>query len=155
MTMRKINRIVQLTALSLIFSAVTVAQSDWIGSYEFHENGGKTAGGSVILVSHEINVIDSGDGLTATIQSNGYQTSTDLVCTAKIEGSKLLIYFQNYGEDNMFESYRKGDLLLTLERKAGKGEPLILTHWGKFTPSVPKNEKTGKVYFEPVKKTKS
>ena len=153
--MRKITRIVQLAALSLFLSAIALAQSDWTGSYEFHENGGKTAGGTAILISHELNVIDSGDGLTATIQSNGYQTSADLVCTAKVEGLKLLIYFQNYGEDNMFEPYQQGDLLLTLERKPGKGKPVVLTHWGKFTPSVPKNEKTGKVYFEPVKKTKS
>lgn len=153
--MRKITRIAQIVVVTLFLSVFSLAQSDWPGSYEFHENGGKTAGGSAILISHEISVIDSGDGLTATIQSNGYQTSSDLVCTAKIEGSKLLIYFQNYGEDNMFEPYQQGDLLLTLERKTGKGKPVILTHWGKFTPSVPKNERSGKVYFEPVKKTKS
>lgn len=153
--MRKITRIVQIAALSLVVSGFAAAQSGWTGSYEFHENGGKNAGGSVILISHELNIIDSGDGLTATIQSNGYQTSSDLVCTAKVEGGKLHIYFQNYGEDNMFEPYKQGDLLLTLERKSEKGKRVILTHWGKFTPSVPKNEKTGKVYFEPVKKTKS
>lgn len=149
--MRKIGRIAQVVAISLFISAIAAGQANWIGSYEFHENGGKTAGGSAILISHQLTVIDSGDGLTATMQSNGYQTSSDLVCTAKVEGSKLLIYFQNYGEDNMFEPYQPGDLLLTLERK----KTAILTYWGKFTPSVEKNEKSGKVYFQPVKKTKS
>jgi hypothetical protein len=48
----------------------------------------------------------------------------------------------------MFELYEPGDLLFTLERKAGKGKPVILTHWGKFTPNVTKYEKSGKVYFE-------
>lgn len=148
--MRKITRVAQSIALSLFISGFVVAQSDWVGSYEFYENGGKTAGGTAILISHELNIIDGGDGLTASLQSNGYQTSSDLVCTAKVEGSKLLIYFQNYGEENMFEPYQPGDLLLTLERK-GKS---ILTRWGKFAPSVPKNEKSGKVYFEPTKKTK-
>lgn len=148
--MRKITRVAQIVVVSLLISGFVVAQSDWVGSYEFYENGGKTAGGTAILISHELNIIDGGDGLTASLQSNGYQTSSDLVCTAKVEGSKLLIYFQNYGEENMFEPYQPGDLLLTLERK-GKS---ILTHWGKFAPSVPKNEKSGKVYFEPTKKTK-
>jgi hypothetical protein len=148
--MRKISRIVQIVAVSLFVSGLVVAQSAWAGSYEFYENGGKTAGGTAILISHDLSVIDGGDGLTATIQSNGYQTSSDLVCTAKVEGPKLLIYFQNYGEHNMFEPYQPGDLLLTLERK-GKS---LLTHWGKFTPSVPKNEKSGKVYFQPTKESK-
>jgi hypothetical protein len=33
-----------------------------------------------------------------------------------------MIYFQSYGEDNMFEPYNPGDLLFTLERKAGKAK---------------------------------
>jgi hypothetical protein len=138
----------------LIFSMQVTAQSDWKGSYGFDENGGKNAGGTVIFISHELNVFDDGDGLAATLASNGYQTSANLICSTKIVGSKLMIYFQSYGEDNMFEPYKPGDLLLTLERKAGKGKPVILTYWGKFTPSVPKNEKTGKVYFEKIEDSK-
>jgi Family of unknown function (DUF5991) len=86
--------------------------------------------------------------LIAMIQSNGYQTSRDLVATAKIEGSKLLVYFNSYGENNVFETYKKGDLLFTLEQKTVKGELNILTYWDKFQPVVPKNEKSGKVYFQ-------
>lgn len=152
--MREIARVSQIVVLSLLLSGVVFAQAEWTGSYAFHENGGKNAGGAVILISHELNVIDSGDGLTATLQSNGYQTSSDLVCTAKVEGARLLIYFQNYGEDNMFEPYQPGELLLTLERKTGKGKTIFITHWGKFTPAIPKNEKSGKQYFERVKQTR-
>ncbi|MEP6704288.1 MAG: DUF5991 domain-containing protein, partial [Acidobacteriota bacterium] len=73
-----------------------------------------------------------------------------LVCSTKLEGAKLLIYFQSYGEDNMFEPYKEGDLLLTLERKPEKGKNVVLTNWGKFTPAIPRNAKSGKVYFEKV-----
>jgi len=128
------------------------AQKEWLGSYIFDEDGGKTAGGTAIFVSHQIDVVETDDGLVATIQSNGYQTSKDLTCTTKIQGGKLLLYFQNYGENNVFEPYEEGDLLLTLERKSVKGKTEILTFWGKFTPIVPKNEKTGKVYFRKVDK---
>ncbi len=124
------------------------AQSDWKGSYVFDENGGKNAGGAVIVISHELTIFDSGEGLAARLQSNGYQTSSDLVCTVRSEGSKIMIYFQSYGEDNMFEPYSAGDLLFTLENKVEKGKPLVLTYWGKFTPAILKNAKTGKVYFE-------
>jgi hypothetical protein len=83
----------------------------------------------------------------ATLQSNGYQTSKDLICTAKASGDKLSVYFESYGENNVFETYEPGDLLFTLERKTVKNKTEILTFWNKFLPVVPKNEKSGKVYF--------
>ncbi len=65
-------------ALFLIFLAIPVkAQDEWLGSYEFYEDGGKTAGGTTIFVSHQIDILESDDGLIAMIQSGGYQTSID------------------------------------------------------------------------------
>ncbi|MEP7148316.1 MAG: DUF5991 domain-containing protein [Acidobacteriota bacterium] len=132
----------------LIFPLHASAQSDWKGSYRFDEDGGKNAGGAAIVISHELTIFDSGEGLAARFQSNGYQTSTDLVCTVRSEGSKIMLFFQSYGEDNMFEPYTPGDLLFTLEHKVEKGKPGILTYWGKFTPVIARNSKSGKVYFE-------
>lgn len=125
----------------------TLAQNDWVGSYEFSEDGGKNAGGTAIFIQHDLEIVSGDDGMIAFLKSNGYQTSRDLICTAKIEGGKLNIYFESYGEGNIFESYQPGDLLLTLERKTEKGKAVLLTHWGKFTPVMPKNERSGKVYF--------
>ena len=132
----------------LALTSAVSAQASWKGSYEFLENGGKNAGGAAILITHELEIFDGGDGLAASLKSNGYQTSSDFICTAKAEGSRVMIYFQSYGEDNMFEPYAQGDLLFTLEKKAQGGKTVILTHWGKFTPAIPKNAKSGKVYFE-------
>jgi hypothetical protein len=135
----------------LLFCFAASAQKEWLGSYSFDEDGGKNAGGTTIFISHQIDVSESDDGLIAAIQSNGYQTSKDLICTTKIDGSKLLIYFDSYGENNVLEPYEKGDLLLTLERRETKGKTEILTFWGKFQPVIPKNEKNGKVYFTKTK----
>jgi hypothetical protein len=148
--MRKVARILQIVVVLCAVAAFGRAQSDWKGSYAFTENLGKNAGGTVMLVTHQIDIVDGGDGLAASVTSNGYQTSVDLMCSVKVVGTKLMIYFENYGEDNMFEPYNQGDLLLTLERK-GK---LLLTHWGKFTASSDKNQKAGKVYFERITVTK-
>lgn len=149
--MRSIVHIVSIALFVVLFSLAAAAQKEWKGSYSFDENGGKNAGGIAVLISHELSVFDGAEGgLAASIESNGYQTSRDLMCSAKVEGSKLLIYFESYGENNMFEPYEKGDLLLTLERKLVKGKPVILTYWGKFTPAIERNEKTGKVYFEKI-----
>lgn len=120
------------------------AQTAWIGAYQFDEDGGKTAGGTAINIYHLLEIRESADGLMATLKSNGFQTSVDLICTAKVENNKLFIYFVGYGEDNVFEKYTEGDLLLTLERNK---DNKILTFWGKFQPSIEKNEKSGKVYF--------
>ena len=128
-------------------SASILGQNGWIGRYEFSEDGGKNAGGTAIFVQHELEIVEGDEGLIAFLKSNGYQTSKDLICTAKIAASKLNIYFESYGEDNVFESYERGDLLLTLERKTDKGKAVLLTHWGKFTPIITKNEKSGKTYF--------
>lgn len=147
--MKKLSNSLLGLIFALCFSFAANAQSSWIGSYEFDEDGGKTAGGTAIFVSHRIDINETDDGLIAMITSNGYQTSKDLVGKAKAEGNKLLIYFEYYGENNTFEEYTKGDLLLTFEKKKDE----ILTTWGKFLPIVKKNEKSGKVYFKKLIKT--
>ena len=136
-----------IVCVMLLVAASAAAQNDWAGHYTFDEDGGRNAGGTAIFISHELTVMETDDGLLAHIESNGYQTSKDLNCKAKVNGNKLEIYFESYGENNIFESYNKNDLLFTLERRTTRGKTELFTFWGKFTPIVPKNEKTGKVYF--------
>ena len=145
----QVSRLVlgSVAAILLLLVPAAAAQSEWIGSYSFYEDGGKTAGGSVIFIAHELEIFDAGEGLVATIKSNGYQTSRDLVGKARIEGSKLMIYFESYGDDNVLSQYKEGDLLLTLERKTSKGKEQIVTLWAKFTPVLDTNLKSGKTYF--------
>jgi hypothetical protein len=136
-------------AIFLVLAGITAfAQTSWTGNYVFTEDGGRNAGGTRIVITHEMDITEGENGLVTMVRSNGYQTARDLVCSAKVEGGKLNIYFESYGEDNMFESYEPGDLLLSLEKKTTKGKPELLTWWGKFTPMIPKNEKTGKIYFK-------
>lgn len=132
---------------SFLFMQIIVSAQTWAGTYNFDEDGGKTAGGTPIFVTHSLVVLESDGGYYATLKSNGYQTSRDLICQGKTEGNKLKIYFVSYGEDNIFELYRPDDLLLTLERRPSPKGEQILTFWGKFLPIVPKNEKTGRIYF--------
>lgn len=141
------KRAVLSLAIAVILVSASFAQKEWAGTYRFDEDGGKTAGGTVIFIVHQLVVMETDDGLRATLQSNGYQTSKDLICTTKVKGNKLEIYFESYGEDNVFETYSPGDLLLTLERRTVKGKSELLTWWGKFEPIVPEKPKTGKVFF--------
>jgi len=141
------TKLASILVVFFLLALNAAAQNAWNGSYYFGEDGGRNAGGTRIFIEHELKIFDGDNEIAATLESNGYQTSSDLICSAKVEGTKLMLYFQSYGEDNMFERYTPGDLLLTLERKTVKGKPVILTYWGKFTPAIPANEKTGKVYF--------
>ena len=132
---------------SVFLATAALSQSPWLGKYEFTENAGKNAGGTVMMVTHHLEILKSEDGLVATLESNGYQTSKDLLCLVKIQGSKAMLYFEGYGDNNVFESYTKGQLMLTLEQKNDAGKKTLLTYWNEFKPIVPKNEKNGKVYF--------
>lgn len=141
------KKILGIVWILLVTAVVASAQNGWAGTYVFEEDGGRNAGGTAIFITHELNVMETDDGLRATIQSNGYQTSKDLICTAKAAGNKLSIYFESYGENNMFESYSPGDLLLTLEKRTAKGKTQLLTFWGKFEPVIPEKPQSGKVFF--------
>jgi Family of unknown function (DUF5991) len=152
--MKFLSKINVFCLLFLAFALAAEAQTNWTGAYEFEEDGGKTAGGTQVYVNHRLEIRETDDGYAAFLKSNGFQTSADLICTAKAEGGKLLIYFADYGEDNAFESYKEGDLLLTLEMKTAKNKTEILTYWNKFQPLVPKNEKSGKVYFRKLEEIK-
>ena len=142
--MLKIAKIFSSSIFLIIFCSFVQAQTSWLGTYEFDEDGGKTVGGTKIFISHQLEIKQTDDGLLATIQSNGYQTSIDLVGTVKTEGDKLMIYFDSYGENNMFENYEQGDLLLTLEKKTVKDKTEILTYWNKFQPVVRKTKNRAK-----------
>lgn len=125
-------------------------QSTWEGTYTFQEGGGRTNGGAGEFVEHTLIIRRQGDGLIADIDANGFQTSRSLRCSAKAEGDKLNLYFQSYREGNIFTSYKKGQLLLTLERSVAGGKPRVLTYWGAYQPAL-SSVRSGRVYFKKTK----
>ena len=145
--MRIYGRLSILAVSVLLMASTAFGQSSWVGNYVFEEDGGRTAGGTAIFITHELNVMATDDGLTGTLQANVYQTSKDLICTVKADAAKLMIYFDSYGENNVFEPYKKGDLLFTLERKKIKGKDVIVTNWGKYTSVSEEKPVSGKVRF--------
>lgn len=127
------------------------AQTNWAGTYTFEESGGQTAGGTNIFIGHELKITQKNGKLTAHLTASGYQTSEDIYATAKTEGSKLMIYFERAGENQIRGNYNAGDLLLTLERKTVKGKPRLLTYWNAYSPGYESNQVSGKVYFRKIK----
>lgn len=140
-----------LLMLSVAFVFTANAQTaKFVGTFEFSEDGGRTAGGTAVFVGHDLTINADGSGrLTAA----GYQTSREMFIKAKLVGTKLQVIFDKYDADgsNMFESYKGGELLFTLEWKTVKGKKVLWTTFGKYEPAAIGFKKTGGVYFKKSK----
>jgi hypothetical protein len=136
-----------LLVVSLFFVFSANAQKNYVGSYEFSEDGGQTAGGTAILVGHDLQIKSNG---TATLTANGFQTARDYLCKTKLVGSKLQIIFKKYNREgvNTFKTYKGGEILLTLQWKTVKGKKVLWTTFGKYQPSVNDAKKGGGIYFK-------
>jgi hypothetical protein len=126
-------------------SAARAEAPDWTGTYGYAESGGRTAGGTGIVVTHEIAVTRAGGGYKAEITANGYQTQVQLFAIGTVAGSKLQLRFEKDGEEQMFKGrYQPGALLLELERSGAR----LLTHWGAYTPATTERFRNPGVYFK-------
>jgi hypothetical protein len=144
------NKLLILLMLSVAFVFSVNAQTNFVGKYEFSENGGKTAGGTAVFVGHGLKIKSDG---TANLTANGYQTSKDIICKTKLVGAKLQIIFDKHNPDgfNTFETYKSGELLLTLEWKTVKKKNILWTTFGKYEPVVGDAKKGGGIYFKKSK----
>jgi hypothetical protein len=113
---------------------------DWEGVYRFAETGGKNTG---LVIDYSIKVYRKDGVLVADIDADGHQTLTRISCDTRVEGHRLTLSFKNYREENLFELYKPGEVLLSLERKNRK----LLTYWGAMHPQL-SALKSGRVYFE-------
>ncbi len=133
-------------ALALAAGAARAEAPDWSGTYAYTEDGGRTAGGAPIVITHEIAVTRAGGRYKAEIIANGYQTSRHVLASADVSGAKLALRFERDGEGQMFkDQFKPGALLLELERGGGRR---ILTHWGAYTPAARERFRNPGVYFK-------
>jgi hypothetical protein len=111
----------------------------WEGEYNFGETSGRNTG---LVILYSVKVYQKDGSLLADIDADGHQTMTRLSCKTKVAGNRLTLYFSNYREENLFEIYKPGEVLLSLERRGGK----LLTYWGAIRPQLT-GFKNGRVYF--------
>lgn len=136
-------------AVALAFAPQSVRAEkapDWSGSYTYTESGGRTVGGTGIVVTHEISVTREGGQYKAEITANGYQTQTQIHALGAAMGNKLQLRFERDGAGQLFKGqFRPGALLLELERAGGRR---LLTHWGAYTPATTQRFRNPGVYFK-------
>jgi hypothetical protein len=134
------------TASSSTLRMRVTEETSWEGTYRFSEDPGRNAGPGLMIAEHTIVIYKRGDNLIADLDADGYETIRRLRCDAKISGSRITFYFNGYREDNGFKAYKKGQLLLTLERAIARGRSRILTYWGAYQP-IFRSLKSGRIYF--------
>ncbi len=141
-----------LTITGLLNSAVTSDASettspaqqpaqvvDWQGLYTFGEVGGKNTG---MVIDYSIKVYQQNGGLVADLDGDGFQTQMRIFCAVQTSANKIQFFFKGYRKDNLFEIYKPGERLLSLEIRNGK----LLTYWGAVKPQLAAY-KNGRVYF--------
>lgn len=133
---------------ALTFAASVRAEKapDWTGNYGYTEAGGRTAGGTGIVVTHRIAVTREDGQYRAEITANGYQTQVQIYALGTAAGNKLQLRFDRDGENQIFKGqYKPGALLLELERA---GARRLFTHWGAYTPATTERFRNPGAYFK-------
>lgn len=120
----------------------------WVGKYSFEESAKNVAGDGAQTWNYVIDVKAKEDkSLIAEIQVDGFQTMTRLEAEVKPSDKSADFIFSKYMPENMFEIYKKGDKLFTLQLN-DKGD--IVTNWDKMKPNVLDNQKSGKVMIKKI-----
>lgn len=123
-------RIIVAGALALMLAAMSTT-SDWDGVYSYTHDGGRTAGGSPILVTWRLTL----KGDSCRFDGQGFQTLESFSCAARRTPTGLAVRFLRYppqAAGNRFgvEVYTPGTPLFNLSNVRGR----LLTQWTGFVP---------------------
>lgn len=120
----------------------------WVGKYSFEESAKNVTGDGAQTWNYVIDVKAKDDkSLVAEIQVDGFQTMSRIEAEVKPSEKSADFIFTKYMPENMFEIYKKGDKLFTLQMN-DKGE--MVTNWDKMKPNVLDNQKSGKVMIKKI-----
>ncbi len=120
----------------------------WIGQYEFDESAPNATGSGAQSWNYVVTVsFKENNMLSAFIQVDGFQTMTRIEAEVKTTEKNADFIFSKYEAENVFEQYKKGDKLFSLEIN-DKND--LVTNWGNMKPNIVENQKSGKVMFKKV-----
>jgi hypothetical protein len=143
--------VVFLILLSLSPVAQTQTRSEWIGEYTYTANLGRTASGTTIIFTYDIEITAPNAALGAVIKAEGYQTDEAVRCDTRTSGHQIDLLFNSYpngSTTNQFgvNVYTKGDELLSLIRLKLNNQTKYQVVWGKLNSDVQR-----KVFFKKVR----
>lgn len=143
-------------AIAALGGADAQAQSTaaWKGAYRYTFDGGKTAGGSPILITYDLVVAPGAARGGCLVSASGFQTDERIVCHAAGDAKALSVTFHGYDDGRTVNKYgvavyKPGQTLFTLEH--GEGGK-VLTLWGGFRPDLPASTAGPGEYFKATKR---
>lgn len=121
----------------------------WSGGYTYTYDGGRTAGGSPILVEYRLGIAADPKGKACRLDIEGFQTNQTLLCRLSGSESDATVRFESYGDGSTVnvhgvKEYEVGEGLIALSRTA---DGRVVTEWLKISPDdTEKFERPG-VFF--------
>lgn len=124
--------IIGLAAAPAIAQGVPPGLDAWTGHYRYEWQGGRTAGGSGIVVTYDLRV----SARNCRLDIAGFQTDEHILCEIGVDATTLWVRFRSYADGKLTNRYnvaryRPGQELFRLKR-AGGGAPL--TEWEALSP---------------------
>ena len=118
-------------------------RDEWAGTYEYTASLGRTAGGTGIVVTYTIVVASGNSEPGAVVEASGYMTDDKLRCETRARGNRIDLHFHSYpdgGTANAYgvELYKKGDLLLSLEKVVQQKRTRYRVLWAKYNTDFKK-----------------
>ena len=126
-------------------SGTPPSMKKWLGTWHFGECWPTLNKGASDCLDYELRISQVGGQTTADLDMNGFQTMSSFKCEVRPTSSGIGIVFAGIREPGLWGDtrFKPGDELFELFAKDGK----VLTAWGKLTPALDKNKRTG-VRFE-------
>lgn len=108
----------------------------WSGGYTYTYDGGRTAGGSAILVEYRLGIAADPKGKACRLDIEGFQTNQTLLCRLSGSESDATVRFESYGDGSTVNAhgvkeYEVGEGLIALRRTS---DGRIVTDWLKISP---------------------
>ena len=98
----------------------------WLGRYRWEAEGGRTAGGTGIVVTYDLAIGPAGARGGCVLTAQGFQTDERILCKAEAGARSLTVAFHSYADGRTLNRFgvavhKPGEPLFTLTREATTG----------------------------------
>ncbi|KQP88408.1 MULTISPECIES: DUF5991 domain-containing protein [unclassified Methylobacterium] len=122
--------------IASVASAAEKAPWVWAGSYVYEHDGGRTVGGSPIVVTYRLDIAPGRGNRDCVLRIEGFQTNETIVCKAAGTVDSIMVSFHTFGDGRIVNAYgtRLYDVGTNLFEIRRVGEA-VSTQWRALNPS--------------------
>ncbi|MGU3360514.1 DUF5991 domain-containing protein [Methylobacterium sp. M6A4_1b] len=137
-----------MAALTAATAAAPEAPRAWAGRYLYEHDGGRTVGGSPIVVTYQLDIAPGRGNPDCLLRIEGFQTDETIVCKASGTAESVAVVFHTFGDGRTVNAYgtrlyEVGTDLFEMRR----GGDAVLTQWRALNPSGAGSAAPAGTYF--------